>query len=87
MSDHLEIDEQIHAYVESHFPLAKKRGISAEDSLLKTGIIDSMGVLDLVMFLEGTFEITVSDDAMLGDNFETIRSITNYVASQTVSHV
>lgn len=81
MNHHPEIESQINDYVESHFPLAKKRGITSEDSLLKSGIVDSMGVLDLVMFLESTFDITVSDDDMLGDNFETIRSIADYVAS------
>ena len=52
------------------------------DSLLASGIVDSLGVLDVVYFIEEEFCITLSDDAMLSENFETIAAIADFVAGQ-----
>lgn len=55
---------------------------TADDGLLENGIIDSLGLLDLVAFLEQAFSITVDDDDVTLDNFESVRSIARFVASK-----
>ena len=54
---------------------------SLEDgqSLLESGIIDSLRILKLVSFIEETFEITVLDDELIPENFESITSICSLV--------
>ncbi len=47
----VEIGPQIQQYIVEHFPLARKQSIIADSSLLECGIIDSLGVLDLINFL------------------------------------
>jgi acyl carrier protein len=49
-------------------------------SLLERGIIDSTGVLEIVMFLEEEFGIKVRDSDMLPENFDKVDSIARFVA-------
>ena len=53
--------------------------ITHDQSLLDAGVIDSTGVLELVCFLETTFDIEVQDDEMLPENLDSIRAISSYV--------
>ena len=45
------------------------------DSLLETGVLDSVSVLQLVSLLEEQFGIAISEDELMPDNFETIDAI------------
>jgi acyl carrier protein len=57
-------------------------GIGPDDSLLESGVIDSMGVLQLVAFLESTHGIKISDDDLMPENFDTIGAIAAFVERQ-----
>jgi acyl carrier protein len=67
------------AFITSHFAGARRSALRDEDSLLESGIIDSLGVLDLVSFIESEFKITVDDEDLTPDNFQTIGRITAFV--------
>jgi len=69
----------IRAYLVEHFPSARNHALGEDDHLLANGIIDSLGVLDLVGYLEGQFGITVLDDDLLPENFETRRRLAAFV--------
>ena len=71
--------EQIRSFVLAKFPLAKKRGLANNDNLLDSGIVDSMGILDLVSFVEQEFQVIVADDELIPENFQSLDSITAFV--------
>lgn len=48
-------------------------------SLLDRGIVDSTGVLELVMFIEETFGLHVKASAMLPENFDSVSAIAAFV--------
>ena len=73
-----EITTEVLNWVYEKFPLAKNNKISDNDSLLESGIVDSLGILDIVAFLEETFSIQLSDEDMVADHFETVRSIASF---------
>jgi acyl carrier protein len=73
---------RIAQWVKLTFPLAAERQVGPEDSLLDGGIIDSMGTLEVVQFLEDEFGIQVSDEEMVADHFDSIQSISQYVDSK-----
>lgn len=50
-----------------------------EDSLLDKGIIDSTGVLELVAFLDENFGISVADQELVADNFDSIKKLVEFV--------
>ncbi|MCA9942702.1 MAG: acyl carrier protein [Anaerolineales bacterium] len=53
------------------------------ENLLAAGIIDSLGILRLVSFVEEKFGIEVPDEDVTIDNFQSVKSMSDYVASQS----
>jgi acyl carrier protein len=72
--------DQIKKFLVEHFPTA--RHIGNDDQLLGNGLLDSLGVLDVVGFLERQFHITVADEELLPENFQSITSLVAFVQSK-----
>jgi acyl carrier protein len=69
----------IRSMILEKFPAARKRMLSDETPLLEAGIIDSLGVLDVVAFLEGNFGMKVEDEELIPDNFGSIKRLSAFV--------
>ena len=74
------VNERIRGFILDTFPLARKQNIKDRDNLLDSGIIDSLGMLDVVSFLEREFGIHVDDEELLPENFESIDNLAGFVA-------
>ena len=82
----LEISQAVRRFISENFMFRDDgNGIAADASLLEAGIIDSTGVLELICFLESTYDIQVADDEMLPENLDSIRAITRYVSGKVKS--
>jgi acyl carrier protein len=55
--------------------------IDVEHPLLETGILDSLGLQQLVTFLEREFEIELEDDHLVLENFASIGAIARLIES------
>jgi len=53
--------------------------LSISDSLIENGIVDSLGVQVLIAYLEKEFGISVADNDIIPENFDTISSVANLV--------
>jgi len=47
--------------------------------LIETGIIDSLGILKLLSFLEEKFNIHIMDEELIPENFDTVQSISSLI--------
>ena len=56
--------------------------LTNETSLLDSGILDSLSLLRLVVFLEERFEITMGDADLLPENFSSVNAICAYLRSR-----
>ena len=54
-----------------------------DDSLFENRIIDSLGILELVTYIEETFNLAVSDEDIVPENFDSINKLANYVSRRT----
>jgi acyl carrier protein len=54
--------------------------LSDEDQLVESGIIDSLGVMTLLSFLDERFSIQVSGDDLIPENFESVSAIAALIA-------
>jgi acyl carrier protein len=71
----------IRAFVADNFPLGGDvSGLAGDTSLLEAGVIDSTGVLELIGFVEETFGISVPDEDLLPENFDSINNVLEYLA-------
>jgi len=56
------------------------------DSLLKTGVLDSVGVLQIILFLEERYQITLADDEVVSDNLDSIQRLKLFVDRKLTAH-
>ena len=76
------ISQRIRRFVVERFPLARTRDISYDEPLLGSGIVDSLGVLELIAFLEQEFQVTVQDEELVPQNFQSLECIAALVRSK-----
>ena len=72
---------QIRNFLLQQFPATKNVG--NDESLLNNGLIDSLGILEIVAFVEREFGFTVSDEDLLPENFGSVASLLNFVQQKT----
>ncbi len=53
--------------------------LSPEEDLLGSGLIDSLGMIQLLAFIEEKFEVKVPPQDMTIENFMTVEAIGNYL--------
>lgn len=68
---------RIRSFLTRQFPLIKN--IGDEQPLLEGGLIDSLGILEVVSFLEKEFGIVISDEELLPENFGSVHSLSIFV--------
>ena len=78
MQDNI-VSTHIKDFIWKHFPLARTRKIVDADPLLENGILDSLGILEVVTFIEHEFQIILNDDDLKPENFQSICSIAAFV--------
>jgi acyl carrier protein len=75
----MSIESKIRAYIAENFLFGDAAQLGVDDSFLDKGIIDSTGILEIVMFLEEQFGIKVADSEMLPENLDSIGNITRFI--------
>ncbi|MBN2296549.1 MAG: acyl carrier protein [Pirellulales bacterium] len=66
-------------FIKETFLFGQEITFSDDDSFLEMGIIDSTGVLELVMFLESNFGVSVADDELVPENLDSINNIVSFI--------
>ena len=79
------IIDRTRAYVLENFLYARSDvALTDTDALLERGIIDSMGVVELISFIQDAFGIRIGDDEITEENFGTLARIASFVESKRV---
>ena len=77
----MEIATKIKTFIHDNFLLGdKKKMINEDESFLQNGIIDSTGVLELVNFIEDTYNIKVEDEELVPENLDSIKNLIAYIS-------
>ena len=81
--DHATVLGRTRVYVQETF-LYMRPGVPLgdHDRLLARGVIDSMGVLELIGFLQTEFGVAIGDEDITEENLGTLAAIARYVASR-----
>ena len=76
---------QIRSYIVENFLYARPDfAFSDEDSLLRKGVFDSLGVMEVIGFIEETWKVPVPPDDIVEDNFGSVAGIARYVTGRKV---
>lgn len=75
-----EIKGKLRHYIAKNLLFSNDGYQYADDtSFLEEGIVDSMGIMELVMFVEETFGVNVEDNELIPDNFDSVTQLAAYV--------
>lgn len=69
-------------FIKNNFPKAGEFKNFDDVSLLEEGIIDSVGVLELILFLEKAFAFSIEDEEIIPDNLDSVNKLVIYVQSK-----
>ncbi len=78
-----EIIASMRRFIDDNF-LYMKPGfvLGDDDSLMKKGVVDSMGVMEVLGFLEDTFNVTPEDHEVTEANLGSLAAIARFVKAR-----
>jgi acyl carrier protein len=69
------VRDTIKDYILKNFVFEENEQLGDDQSLLKTGVVDSTGILELIAFVQQEFKIDFEDSELVADNFDTINRV------------
>jgi acyl carrier protein len=77
------MEAELRSFLAENFLLGEEfRGLPGSASLIEAGIIDSTGVLELVGFLEETYDIQIAEAELVPENLDSIDNIVGFVGAK-----
>jgi len=78
------VEQKIAKYISENILFSRNGyGYSVDASFLENGIVDSMNILQLVMFVEENFAVKVGDSDIVPENFDSVAKIANYIRAKS----
>lgn len=59
--------------------------VSAKDSLVHSGLIDSLSIVRLIVFIDAEFQVTLEFDDMVAENFDTLERISALIVTRSAT--
>ena len=75
----MEFKQDLQSFFEENFMVEFPSDFGDEDSFLENGIIDSTGVLELILHLEESYNIKVDDNEVTPENLDSFHSLNNFL--------
>ncbi len=70
-------------YISSEFLLSDNtNGLKNDDLLFESGIIDSVGAMTLILYMEERFSIQILEEELFPENFATIEHISKFISKK-----
>ncbi len=76
------IEQTLRRHIRQSLPGAAEIPLADEQSLIDSGILDSIGVLSLVTWLEKEFEIFIEDHEVIPENIDGIGALVRFVEAK-----
>src|SRR4051812_9751844 len=71
-------EQQIREFLTNNFIFDSSIQLAVSDSFMENGIIDSTGILEVIMWVESNFGLHVEDAEVLPENFDSIENLMHY---------
>jgi len=82
----MDLKVKIRDYIIENFLFGDAEPLSSDSlSLLDEGIIDSVGVMELVAFLEQDFGLSVEDEELIPENLDSVDNLANFISRKQVA--
>jgi len=74
------VEQQLRTFITENF-FVEDTDLSGDASLTRSGVIDSTGVMEILLFLEEQFGLKVPDDEITPENLDTLNNLVRYVSN------
>jgi acyl carrier protein len=72
----MSFEQILKRFIEENLVRDKSSGpVTADESLMDRGVLDSLGLMNLIAFIEEKTGVRIADDDVMLENFETIDAI------------
>ena len=79
----MEVEQRVRRYlVDNPRFYGSPETITSDYPLIEKGILDSMGIFEVVSFLENHYGIQIDDQDIVPENFESLKAIAKLVAAK-----
>lgn len=75
----MDYEPTIKNFIIENFLFGDGKNLKQDTSFLESGIIDSTGILELITFLEETYDIKVEDEELIPENLDSIKSVAQFL--------
>jgi acyl carrier protein len=73
-----DIEQEIRSFIAESFLMGGSDALN-EDTPLLGNVIDSTGVIELIVFVQQRFTISVEDEEVMTDNFGSVKNVVTFV--------
>ena len=78
--------ETVRDFVVENFLFGDGDQMQTDTSFMESGIIDSTGILELITFLEATYQISIQDEELVPENLDSLDKINSFLQKKLVRH-
>jgi acyl carrier protein len=78
----MDLQTTLTEYITKELAIGRSKAIAPDDDLVATGVLDSLGLMQLVLFIDEKLGIHIPDEDVVIDNFRTIRILAEYLTRQ-----
>lgn len=76
----MSIEKKIRSYILENFLFTDdESALKNDESFIGAGLIDSTGILEIILFIEETFGFKVLDEEMLPENLDSVKNLVAFV--------
>jgi acyl carrier protein len=79
--------KDVRSFVASNLLFGDTDSFQNETSFLESGVIDSMGILELITFVEKTYGIKVEPEEMVPENFDSVNKLAFFLSKKAAKSV
>lgn len=80
------LQSALKSFIQNELAVGRGKELQPEDDLFTSGILDSLGILQLVLFIEEQFSVQVPDEDVVFENFHSLNAISEYLERRKIEN-
>jgi acyl carrier protein len=81
----MDVNANIRQFIKEEILFEDADATLTDDTMLLDGVVDSLGLMQVVAFLEQTFDVAIEDGEITVDNFRTVADIARLVSGKVAA--
>jgi acyl carrier protein len=73
---------ELRTFIVENFLYGQDNGLGDDVSFLQKGLMDSTGILELVSFIEEKYGISIDDEELIPDNFDSLNKLSAFITGK-----